>query len=100
MSVSSSLWEELARWAIVTLATLTAAFTALVWRWVGDRFKKVDKRLDSQSKRLTDQKDKIANHDTMLAEFKIYTELSKDDRAEIKEAIKSINDKLDRALAG
>lgn len=91
-----SLWESAAKWLAGIVVTMTGLYTGAVHKFYHSRFKTVDDKIDSQDERLSKVEETLAEHDKQLATIDVHLVNGHEDRQEIKESLRRVEEKLDR----
>lgn len=93
----ANLWQEISKWLAGILGTLGILFGSAIRWWVGDRFKKVDARIDSVEGDTKDALDRVADHDTAIARIEAYSDAARDERAAISSKLDTL---IEHAIDG
>jgi len=94
------IWEDIAKWAVGIIATISALFFEGVRRWNSSRFHGVNKRIDDHKKIIDSHGHKLAEHDVSITRFDANLEAIRENTREAKDEMKEINRKLDRVISG
>lgn len=85
-------WQEISKWLAGIAATFATLYAGAVRWWVGDRFKKVDQRIDSVQADVDGNSEKLSEHDSKIAAFEVHIENGSEQRKRIEDKIDHLTD--------
>ena len=97
---ASGIWEEIARWVVGILGTVSLLFFEGVRRWNNSRFNVVNKRIDDHKKITAEHSEKISSHETTLNRFDVHIENIKKNTDSTNASISRLHEKLDKVISG